>query len=131
MLFSALNSGLFHREDFGDDILTLSAPGEGAEVAVPLELHTLARAAHQAVGQRLVGDRELELVAPQAVGIGVGGLEAALYHLALIGLEDDALPLEVVDVARIDATAVDEAEAEVEEQRQRQHEYERNDGDNL
>ena len=82
-------------EDFVNDVLAVSAPGEGGEVAFPSEFDVLSRAAHQTVGHGVVCHRELEFVAAQAIHIVIGGLETALNHLAFVGLEYYALPLEV------------------------------------
>ena len=119
------------REQFGGDVLAGAAPGEGAHVALPAQLDVLAGAAHEGVGQLAVGDGEFELVAAQAVAGVAAGFEAALDHLALVGLEDDALPLEVVDVARVDAGAVDEEETEIDEGGERQNDDGDEDGDDF
>lgn len=118
-------------EDFVNDVLAVSAPGEGGEVAFPSEFDVLSRAAHQTVGHGVVCHRELEFVAAQAIHIVIGGLETALNHLAFVGLEYYALPLEVVDVARIDAAAVDKEETEIDKQGEHQNQNEAHDGDNL
>ena len=81
-------------------------------MAFPAQLDVLAAGAHQALGDFLVGDGEFEFVALYRCGVHFGRTESALYHLALVGLEEDALFLEIVDVASVDACAVDEKEAE-------------------
>ena len=96
--------------------MAVAAPGEGGYVAFPAELDLLASATHQGVGDFIVGDGELELVAVQAVGAFASRAEAALYYLALVGLEDDTFLLEIVKLTGIDAAAIDEEEAEIDEQ---------------
>ena len=88
-------------------------------------------AAHQRVGHGFVGDREFELVALQLGHSISAALESGLDHLAFVGFENDALSLDVVDVAGVDSCAVDEAEAEVYENGQCHHEHRRDDGHNF
>ena len=109
---------LLHGEDFGGDVLAVAAPGEGAHIAFPTQFYAFARATHKGVCHGLVGDGEFELVAAESVGAVVGAFEAALYHLPFVGFEDNPLLLEVVDVAGVDARAVDEEEVEIDEQSQ-------------
>ena len=113
---------LLYRQHFGGDILAVAAPGEGGHIAFPAEFDVLAGAAHEGVGKGVVGDGELEFVAVQASG-AVARLEAALNHLALVGFEEDAFALEIVDVAGVDAAAVDEAETEEDEEGERENGY--------
>ena len=122
---------LFHAYDACHHELAVAAPREGPHVAHPFELDVFAGAAHQRVCHFLVGDGELELVGVQSVDVDGLRLEAALYHLALVGLEYHAFVLEVVDVAGVDACAVDEEEVEIDECRQAQHHHGHDDGDDF
>jgi len=54
--------------------------------------------------------RELELVGLDRTLDTLDGLQTGLDHLALVGLEDIALSLEIVDVSLVDALGIDEAE---------------------
>ena len=121
---------LLYGEHFGGDILAVAAPGEGGHIAFPAEFDVLAGAAHEGVGKGVVGDGELEFVAVQAVDVAAR-LEAALNHLALVGFEEDAFALEIVDVAGVDAAAVDEEEAEVDKDCECQEKDEADDGDDF
>jgi len=114
-----------------DDVLAVSAPGEGAEIALPAELDVATGTAHEGVGDSLVGDGELELVAADGVSAGAARLEAALDDLALVGFENYPLFLEIVEVASVDAGAIDEIEAEKDEERQCDYHHQRGDGYNL
>ena len=100
-------------------------------MAFPAQLDVLAAGAHQALGDFLVGDGEFEFVALYRCCVHFGRAESALYHLALVGLEDDALFLEIVDVAGVDAGAVDEEEAEENEQSKCQNDNCGADGDDF
>lgn len=122
---------LFHRQHLGDDEFAVAAPGEGAHVADPFQFDVLAGAAHQRVGHPLTGDGELELIGAQRpVGVG-GGLETALYHLALVGLENDSLALEIIDVAGIDARTIHEEEMEEDKEPQGYNDNCRDDEDDF
>ena len=81
-------------------------------------------AAHQCVCHGFVGDGEFELVALQLAQTISAALETGLDHLAFVGFENDALSLDVVDVAGVDSGALDEEETEVYEQCERQQEDE-------
>ena len=81
-------------------------------MAFPAQLDVFAAGAHQALGDFLVGDGEFKLVALYGCAVHFGRAESALYHLALVGLEEETLFLEIVDVACVDASAVDEEETE-------------------
>ena len=120
-----------YREELVGDVLAVAAPGEGGHVAFPAKLDLLASAAHQSVGDLIVGDGELELVAVQAVGAFASRAEAALYYLALVGLEDDTFLLEIVELTGIDAAAIDEEEAEIDEQCERQQDDEAGDSNDF
>ena len=105
--------GSIHREHFGGDKLAVAAPGKGAHVTFPSEFHMFSGASHQFVGHSLVCHREFEFIGAQIGGGVAVGLEAGLYHLALVGLEDDAFLLEIVDIPGVDAGAVYEKEVEI------------------
>jgi hypothetical protein len=82
----------------------------------------LARRVVDLLGYTLIFNRELELVRLNSRR-GVLGVIAGLNHLAFVGLEDEPFLLEVVEVAGIDACAVDEEEAEEDEHREGDNHY--------
>ena len=100
-------------------------------MAFPAQLDVFAAGAHQALGDFLVGDGEFEFVALYRCGVYFGRAESALYHLALVGLEENALFLEIVDVTGVDASAVDEEEAEENKQSECQNDNGGTDGDDF
>lgn len=100
-------------------------------MAFPAQLYVFAAGAHKAFGDFLVGDGEFEFVALYRCGVHFSRAESALYHLALVCLEEDALFLEIVDVASVDASAVDEEETEENEQYECQNDNGGTDGDDF
>ena len=74
-----------------------------------MKLYTGVSAVVQLLCHLLVHDRELELVRLDGA-LYLGILQARLDHLALVGLEEKTLFLEIIDVSFVYSFAIDEAE---------------------
>jgi len=107
-----LRLGTGDDDDAVHNVLAVAAPRESTEVTLPMELDLAARAALYLLRHTVVIHGELELVGLDG-GVGVLAVVAGLNHLALVGLEDVPLFLEVIDVSFVHTFAVNIAELDV------------------
>ena len=108
----------FNWEYWSYNILAVATPGKGAHVALPLQLDIFPGTTHQFLCHSLIGYRELELIGTQGSSRAWGRLKPTLNHLSLIGFEDETLTLELVDIACINASAVDKEKMEIDKKPQ-------------